>query len=316
MQEFFQDAALLNLSDFGSQPSSAASRQLPASFAPPSSITQPPPMTASPHTITHTLTQHHHHNVPHSMALPQPKNLAPISEASPGRQQVSWLGETTLSTSSQPTTSSIASCQNSSSTDSCRQQLNNVPASSTTSSIQRLRSFSFSKLPPHPHPVCAAGLSSENPAKRRAVFPKEDTLSSTTVATCEVPTQFLSSPIDQPAPSTQRTSTTPSLTFPRPSQTAGTLTPRSTCVLSQGGYTVLPSTPRTLKNTPIHANSTNLTLSTPSDPHKVSYAMTTPITTPTRPPIHGVGTVTPIASGQHIKRKFPGPAGILPKLVR
>ena len=315
MQEFFQDAALLNLSDCASPTFTAASRQLPAPSVLPSSNL--PPQTAPSHTIgDRTLTQDHSQYNTHSTLLPLPKNCPSTFEGNSGGRNVPWLAGISPS-SSQSNTSSKAlySGNQTPSTDCCQQQLNTVLTSPTATSIQQLKSFRFSKPPPCPCPVSVAGLPSndENPAKRRAVCSLGGTLNSITVTTSGATTQQLSSSLDRHAHSQERTSSTPSIIPHTPR--AERSTPRPTCTLSQERYSVLPSTPQSSENTPFHANSTNLSLSAPKDPHRALSVMATPISTPTRPLINEIGTLTPVASGQHVRRKFPGPAGILPKLV-
>ena len=308
VQEFFKDADLLSLFDGGSQ----ATTNQPSSPSPPP---PPPPsqhsMLQSRHhlhspTVTSHTTQPHHHQpqTNHTLTTTSQRRQTPSSnEISPqfkppvsSRKHLSQQGSSLSSTSvhhQQP-----------------RYPLSSLP----TSSSQRLQAFRFTKLPLNSRPVNVHVPDStveERPAKKMALDCTQTTISKTTsVASSRF--NLLSSSASQPSQQSvlsgcvssggHSSLTSISLHIPGRSRV-------DSCTrLSQREA---PLTPLATMTMPLNASITY----TPRDTHSVLSVMTTPIATPTRTLSNRSIAVTPNGGGQHVRRKFPGPAGVLPKLV-
>ena len=254
LQEFFQDAALLDLSDYDSQ--SVPADHLQHSLSLPGSTQPSTPHVSQLSTITYTSTSSTQNRGTPSLKETVPSFKPPVSAQS-SLQQQSRTSSNSMSTS------------------------------------QRLRSFSFTKLPsrrPCPVDLPLVGSSvEENAAKRIAL---DITHSNTTTATSGT-TSLL--PSNSQPPHNMRSI---------PSSVLGSNTPTHTPERSR----INSLSQRELSLTPF---------TTPTSTPRNTTANFTPrsTATPILTPVNRTVTVTPTGSGHHSRRKFPGPAGILPKLV-
>ena len=314
VQEFFKDADLLSLFDGGSQ----TTTNQPSSPSPP-----PPPSQHS------TLQSHHHlHNPTITLHTTQPHHHQPqtnhtLTTTSQRRQIPS---SSKISPQFKPSVSygrHLSQQGSSLSSTSVHYQQSRYPLSSPpTSSSQRLQAFRFTKLPLNSRPVNVHVPDStveERPAKKMALDCTRTTIASTTsVASSRF--NLLSSSASQPSQqsvlsrcvSSVGHSSLASISLHTPEHSIVDSCTR----LSQREA---PLTPLATMTTPLNASITY----TPRDTHSVlsvrttpiATPITTPIATPTRTPSNRSIAVTPNSSGQHVRRKFPGPAGVLPKLV-